>query len=63
MAPKRFWRLHELIEAGILPSRTTAYRWIKEEKFPAPVSLGPNTRAWSDEAIQAHLRTLHTEAA
>jgi predicted DNA-binding transcriptional regulator AlpA len=63
MAAQRFWRMADLIAAGILPSTTTAYRWIGEGKFPRPVSLGPNVRAWPDDVIQAHLRSLQTEGA
>ena len=28
-------------------SRSTLYAWIKQERFPAPVKLGPRVSAWA----------------
>ena len=40
----------------IIPvSRSTIFRWVRNDKFPAPINLGPNTRAWREEDIRAWL--------
>ena len=47
----RFSEVQEIIPV----SRTTLWRWVRDGKFPAPISLGPNTRAWSEESIRIWL--------
>jgi prophage regulatory protein len=32
-------------------SNTTLWTWIREHKFPAPIDLGPNSRAWLADEI------------
>jgi prophage regulatory protein len=36
-------------------SNATLWAWIKEGKFPRPIDIGPNSRAWLVEEIDAHL--------
>ena len=38
-------------------SRSTIWRWVREGKFPAPVQLGPNVKAWRETDIQNWLDT------
>jgi prophage regulatory protein len=33
-------------------SNATLYSWIADGRFPAPVSLGPNTRAWLASEVE-----------
>ena len=37
-------------------SRTTLNNWIEAGDFPRPISLGPNTRAWLEDEIDAVIR-------
>jgi prophage regulatory protein len=36
-------------------SSTTLWEWVRTGKFPAPISLGPNTRVWLAEEIDGLL--------
>ncbi len=54
---RTFLRFPDLVEAGLVNNRTTLARWIKSGNFPAPVSLGPNTRAWLVDDIEAWANT------
>ena len=36
----------ELIARGIVPSKTTLWRWVGEDRFPKPVALGPKSGAF-----------------
>ena len=36
-------------------SNTTLWEWVRTGKFPAPIDLGPNTRAWLAEEVDAFL--------
>lgn len=31
----------------------TIYRWVSQGLFPAPVPIGPNTRAWRESDLRA----------
>ena len=53
----RILRFPDLKDAGIVDNRATLYRWIKLYGFPKGVLLGPNTRAWSQDEIDAWLRS------
>ena len=43
---------HEL-EQLLKVSPATIYRWIKEDKFPAPIRLGANMVRWKASHIEA----------
>ena len=47
----RFSELQEIIPV----SRSSIHRWVRAGNFPAPISLGPNTRVWREEDIRAWL--------
>ena len=49
----KFLRYPDLVDRGIFKNHTTLYRWIAEGRFPAGVKLGPNTRAWTEDEIDA----------
>jgi predicted DNA-binding transcriptional regulator AlpA len=34
-------------------SNSTLNNWIKAGRFPAPIELGPNVRAWLEEELDA----------
>jgi prophage regulatory protein len=36
-------------------SHSTLWEWVRKGRFPRPISLGPNTRAWLQEEIDQHL--------
>ena len=36
-------------------SSSTLWAWIKDGRFPKPIDLGPNSRAWLGEEIDQHL--------
>ena len=50
-----YLRFNDLRERRIVDNRTTLYRWIKERGFPPGILLGPNTRAWTEEEVEAWL--------
>lgn len=47
-----FQRLPE-VTTRYKTSRSTLYRWVKEGRFPKPVSLGPRLIAWRESDLQA----------
>ena len=52
-----FLRYPDLVERQIVNNRTTLGRWIKSEGFPPGVLLGPNSRAWPANQVEAWLET------
>ena len=57
MALPTFWRFADLKAAKIVNNLTTLKRLIETQGFPVGIKLGPNTRAWSDDEINAWLAT------
>jgi predicted DNA-binding transcriptional regulator AlpA len=55
---KKYLRFKDLKERGICGNWTTLMRWIRERGFPAGVMLGPNTRAFPEDEIDAWLANL-----
>ena len=47
----RFADLQEIIPV----SRSTLWRWVRDGKFPPPIALGPNTRAWRESDVLSWL--------
>ena len=33
-------------------SRSTLYRWIQSNEFPAPVRIGPRTKVWPEDKLK-----------
>lgn len=52
---ERLLRFADLKAAGIVRNRTTLARWIKDHGFPPGRLIGPNSRAWTQEEIEAWL--------
>ena len=56
-------RFADLKERGIVSNRVTLARWIKNNNFPPGFMLGPNSRAWTEETIEAHVAKRAAESA
>lgn len=54
---KRFFRLPKVLDIVSI-SRSSWYAGIKAGKYPPGVKIGPNTRAWTDEEIDALIQKL-----
>jgi predicted DNA-binding transcriptional regulator AlpA len=50
-----FIRYADLCAAGIISNWTTLRRLIDDEGFPSGVMIGPNTRAWRLDEVEAWL--------
>ncbi len=50
-----YLRFADLVALGIVNNRVTLSRWQREQAFPKPVPLGPNTRVWLKEEIDGWL--------
>jgi prophage regulatory protein len=49
---RRLLRITEVLSlVGV--SRSTLYKWVADEMFPKPVSLGVRSVAWREEAVEA----------
>lgn len=61
----KYLRYADLVERQIVNNRTTLQRWIRDYGFPPGVLLGPNTRAWPVDQVDAWLaaRAVEQEAA
>lgn len=59
----RYLRFGDLKARGIVGTRTTLSRWIRDNHFPAGVLLGPNTVAWPEDEIEAWERERRAERA
>ena len=59
----RCLRFADLKERKIVNNRTTLSRWIKQHGFPPGRLLGPNTRVWTDDEIEAYIAARAAEAA
>ena len=60
--PTKYLRYADLVERQIVSNRTTLARWIRDYSFPAGVLLGPNTRAWPADQVEAWLEARATVA-
>ncbi len=58
-------RFKQLKERGVVTNRVTLGRWIRDQGFPPGFLLGPNSRAWTEDSVDAWLaaRAAETEAA
>ena len=52
---RKLIRFFDLQKRGIVGNRMTLSRWIENEGFPPGVLLGPNTRAWEEDAVETWL--------
>ena len=51
----KYLRYADLVERQIINNRTTLSRWIRDNGFPPGVLLGPNSRRWRDDLVEAWL--------
>ena len=49
----RLIRYPDLVEKGVVKSRMTLHRLIRDEGFPPGVLVSPNSRAWIEEEVDA----------
>ena len=55
--PERLLRRREVeVRTGL--SRTTIYRLMREESFPAPIRVGPRAVRWPESEINAWMASL-----
>ncbi len=47
----KFLPIREVQRIAGEKSGRTIYRWVSEGRFPPPVQIGPNSVAWSADAI------------
>ena len=59
--PVKYLRYAELVERQIVNNRTTLQRWIRDYNFPAGLLLGPNSRAWPADLVDAWLEARAAE--
>ena len=52
---KKLLRYHDLVARGIVNNRMTLSRWIDGQGFPPGFMLGPNSRAWPEDEVEAWL--------
>ena len=50
-----YLRFRDLKARGVVGNWQTLSRWIRQEGFPAGIKLGPNSRAWPENEIEARL--------
>ena len=53
--PTKLLRYDDLVSRKIVSNRMTLKRWIDGQGFPSGFMLGPNTRAWPEDAVEAWL--------
>ena len=58
-----YLRFADLVERQIVRNRTTLSRWVKYYGFPPGILLGPNTRAWPADQVEAWLKERDAERA
>lgn len=55
---QKLLRFKDLKERGIVSNRVTLSRRIKDQGFPPGFLLGPNSRAWTEDEIEAYVEKL-----
>ena len=55
MSADKYLRYRDLKDRGIVNNAVTLSRWIANEGFPHGFLLGPNTRVFSEAAVQVWL--------
>ncbi|CAN7259856.1 AlpA family phage regulatory protein [Variovorax sp. LjRoot130] len=58
--PSRYIRMSELAttpnKPGLMPvSPATAWRWVREGRFPKPFKLGESVTVWDRDAVEAFI--------
>jgi predicted DNA-binding transcriptional regulator AlpA len=60
MVSQRVYRLRQLASIkgrpGLLPvGPATVWRWVREQRFPAPFKLGEKTTVWDAAEVEAFI--------
>ena len=50
---QKLLRFKDLVERGIVRNWTTLMRLIREQGFPEGILIGPNSRAWPEDEVDA----------
>ena len=58
---RRYVKFRGLRENGVVDNRVTLSRWIREQGFPPPVQLGPNSVAYPVDEVEAWLASRKRE--
>ena len=53
----------DLIASGIVPSKSTLWRWVADGHFPKPIALGPQARAFRKSDVDRWLAEREGSAA
>jgi predicted DNA-binding transcriptional regulator AlpA len=59
----KFLRYPTLVARGIVRNRMTLKRWIDKQGFPPGFLMGPNTRVWPEDEVDAWLKARADERA
>lgn len=51
---RRYLRFNDLVARGLFNNRTSLARAIRAGRFPGPVELGPNSKAWPLDEVEAY---------
>ena len=54
-------RFRDLKDRGIVRNHPTLMRWITKQGFPPGRWLGPNSRVWTEDEMEAWLRSRPTK--
>jgi len=53
LTSKKLLRFCDLVDRNIVANRMTLKRWIDDQGFPPGFMLGPNSRAWPEDEVEA----------
>ena len=55
-----YLRFDDLRKRGIVNNRVTLTNWIRDQGFPPGMLVGPNSRIWPEDQVEAWLATRPT---
>ncbi|EPR30384.1 phage transcriptional regulator, AlpA [Alkalidesulfovibrio alkalitolerans DSM 16529] len=61
-SPARLLRLPEVL-ARVPVGKSTIWLWVKQNRFPAPVKIGPRTTAWREDDVRRFIEEAGQQAA
>jgi len=53
--PARLLRLSEVL-ARVPVGKSTIWLWVKQNRFPSPIKIGPRTTAWAENEVDCFIR-------
>jgi predicted DNA-binding transcriptional regulator AlpA len=51
----------DLVDLNIVSNRMTLRRWMRDQGFPQPIQLGPNTVRWSQSKVWGWIESRQRE--